>query len=189
MSDDVSQRVYEQLALRHEQKQEPRQRDIFLVLAADAALAAGRAQDAERLRNRLLELSPHSMLRPYPSFADALQSRDIQDYVAGLRRQFPPEQAARMLHEGNGTKEAKSPAPADVYPLQPEHLPRPVAPTMPPPRRQQTASPYAKIETPLSNRDAQTAATGGWFASLLFIVVLVAAACLAAYVLARPFLF
>src|SRR5262245_63709284 len=91
--------VYEELARRCERQQNARQRDIFLVLAADAALAAGRADDAERLRLHLLFLSPHSLLRPYASFADALQARDIQDYIADLRRLHPPEQAEQLLRD------------------------------------------------------------------------------------------
>jgi hypothetical protein len=187
--DDMPQRVYEQLALRREQQQQARERDIFLVLAADAALAAGRTLDAERLRNRLLELSPHNLLRPYPSFADALQSHDIQDYVAGLRRQFPPEQAARLLHKTNGTRDAPAVSPPGVYALRPEDGKRPTVTAPVPARRQQTPSPYAKPEMPPPTKGSDDAAAGGWLALLLFALVLVAATGLVAYVIARPFLF
>src|SRR5688500_1672000 len=96
------QRLYEKLALHYDRQQQFRQRDIFLVLAADAAFAAGNVDEAEGLRVRLLQLSPTSLLRPYASWTEALQSRDIQDYVADLRKQYPPEQAELLLHGGNG---------------------------------------------------------------------------------------
>ena len=43
-------RVYEELANRFVKQNEPRFRDHCLVLAADAALSAGKAPEAERLR-------------------------------------------------------------------------------------------------------------------------------------------
>ena len=103
--------TYEELAGVCDRQQESRQRDIFLVLAADAAFRAGCRDEAERLRLRLLALSPHSLFRPFDSFADALQSSDIEDYLADLRRQFPPEQAVKLLHGDNGTS-GKSSAPS-----------------------------------------------------------------------------
>src|SRR5438067_12890922 len=141
MNNDSPQHVYEELALRYERQQDARQRDLFLVLAADAALSSGHAADAERLRNRLLELSPHSLLRPYSSFADALRSSDIQEYIADLRRLFPPAQAAKLLHGGNGRKEAPA---ATTYALKEEPAPRGAlarpAPQLP--RREAKPSPY-----------------------------------------------
>lgn len=90
-------RAYEELADRYDRQKEARQRDVFLVLAADAALAAGRRDQAERLRARLLQANPHHLFRPYSSFAEGLQSADVRLYVADLKRQYPPEVAQRLL--------------------------------------------------------------------------------------------
>jgi len=90
-------RVYEDLAEWYDRTGQAKLRDWFLVLAADAALTGGRAKDAERLRSRLLQNSPHHLLKPYSSFTEALQSPDVQGYVADLRRTYPPEAAASLL--------------------------------------------------------------------------------------------
>jgi hypothetical protein len=94
---DAAARVYEELADRYDRQKEAKQRDLFLVLAADAAHSAGRRGEAERLREALLHVSPHNLLRPYRSFSEALQSSDIQLYIADLRRQYPPDMAQRLL--------------------------------------------------------------------------------------------
>jgi hypothetical protein len=194
--------TYEELAGVCDRQQEARQRDIFLVLAADAAFRAGCRDEAERLRLRLLALSPHSLFRPFDSFADALQSSDIEDYLADLRRQFPPEQAHKLLH-GNGTtgsgtagsgtagSGASGKLPAPIYRFQDEPKPRPAAVPLPGPkgmpRRDHADSPYARFDAPPApSRDHD--AVGSWFAMLLYFVALAAAATLAAYVLLRPFL-
>ena len=44
-------RVYRELADWYERQRQPQMRDRFLMLAADAALAAGRPDEAERLRS------------------------------------------------------------------------------------------------------------------------------------------
>src|SRR5436190_2253838 len=85
--------IYKELADRHERQNQPQMRDRFLVLAADAALGAGRAAEADLLLARLLRSNPHHMLRPFPSFAAAMASPDVQKYVAELRRAHPPAQA------------------------------------------------------------------------------------------------
>jgi hypothetical protein len=181
--------TYEQLADRCDRQQEARQRDIFLVLAADAAFHAGCRDEAERLRRRLLAVSPHSLFRPYDSFDDALQSGDIQDYLADLRRLHPPEQAAKLLHGGNG-KSASSPAP--IYRFQDEVKARAAARAPLPapaglPRRDQVSSPYERFDVPpLPGRDHDGG--GNWFTVLLYFVAFAAAVSLAAYVLLRPFL-
>src|SRR5262249_36287261 len=90
-------RIYQELADRYDRQREAKQRDLFLVLAADAAHAMGREEEAERLRARLLRASPHNLLRPFSSFAEALSSPDIQLYIADLKRQFPAELAERLL--------------------------------------------------------------------------------------------
>jgi hypothetical protein len=89
-------------------KGQPQQRDRFLVLAADAAQAAGRQEDAEKLRLRLLKHNPHHLLRPYASFSQAMDSVDVQSYVNDLRNSYPPKKAAEMLV--SASQENKPPA-------------------------------------------------------------------------------
>lgn len=186
MNVDKLQQMYEELAQRHERQQEARQRDIFLVLAADAALAAGNGAEAERLRKRLLQLSPHSLLRPYVSFAEALKSSDIQDYVADLRRLFPPSQAEKLVHGGNGTQAAapifrfQEPATARV----PTPAPKPTATA---PERDKTTSPYAQYYDVLQPPGGGFDAWGSWLVMLIFYAVFAATVSLGAYILVRPF--
>ncbi|MCI0683474.1 MAG: hypothetical protein L0Y71_15325 [Gemmataceae bacterium] len=182
--------TYEELAEVCDRQQEARQRDIFLVLAADAAFRSGRRDEAERLRRRLLALSPHSLFRPYDSFAEALQSGDILDYLADLRRLFPPEQATKLLH-GNGKNGA---ATSPVYRFQDENKARAAAVPLPPPttpRRDQSTSPYERFEVPLPGRAGDAwgfDAWGRWLAILLYFLAFAGAVSLTAYVLLRPFI-
>jgi hypothetical protein len=90
--------VYKELADCYDRRREPPMRDRFLVLAADAALCAGRADEADRFRLRLLKLNPHHMLKPYTSFTQAMQAPDIQTYVRDLRLNYPPEVATVLLN-------------------------------------------------------------------------------------------
>jgi hypothetical protein len=90
--------VYKELADCYDRRREPPMRDRFLVLAADAALRAGRADEADRLRLRLLKLNPHHMLKPYASFTQAMQAPDVQTYVRDLRLNYPPEVATVLLN-------------------------------------------------------------------------------------------
>jgi hypothetical protein len=85
--------IYKELADAHERQLRPQLRDRYLVLAADAALTAGRKVEADLLLARLLRSNPHHMLRPYTSFAQAMAAADVQNYVGDLRREHPPEQA------------------------------------------------------------------------------------------------
>jgi len=105
-------RVYQELADHHDRRKEPALRDRFLVLAADAALCAGRADEAERLRGRLLQLNPHHLLKPYASLAEATKSPDVKSYIAGLRRTYMPESAEHLL-ESLKTNRGGTPEPAD----------------------------------------------------------------------------
>lgn len=189
-----NQRMYEELAERYDRKGEGRQRDVFLVLAADAAFADGRRDEAERLRQRLLHLSPHNLLRPFSSFAEAVQSSDVRDYILDLRRQFPLEQAEDVLknmREG-GSEEAEVP----VFKLkellaEPEVAPRPR--TSPPVSsgtlsrrgRRASKSPY-DVAGPDREPSGVGEGAGGWIAVLLFIVMLVLVLGLGWYVLVRP---
>jgi hypothetical protein len=90
-------RIYRELAEDYGRQGQAQMRDRFLVLAADAALAAGQDAEAERLRSRLLQHNPHHLLKPYNSFAEAMKSADVQNYVSALRRSHPYEKAENLL--------------------------------------------------------------------------------------------
>ncbi|HLJ93825.1 MAG TPA: hypothetical protein VKU02_11620 [Gemmataceae bacterium] len=90
-------RIYRELAEDYGRQGQAQMRDRFLVLAADAALAAGQQDEAERLRGRLLQHNPHHLLKPYSSFAEAMKSADVQNYVTALRRNHPYEKAENLL--------------------------------------------------------------------------------------------
>lgn len=90
-------RIYEELAQVCDQQGQPQMHDRFLVLAADVALNAGKAAEAERLRLRLLKQNPHHLLKPFASFAEAVRSDDVRNYVRALRRSHPPESAEQLL--------------------------------------------------------------------------------------------
>jgi hypothetical protein len=152
--------VYRELAEWNDRLGQAQARDRFLVLAADAALCAGLDAEAELLRQRLLKLSPHHMLRPFASFAEALSSPDVQGYVGELRRSWPPAAAEEMLAKirarGAPPRPARgippttpvldldeppAPEPLKVYRDQDADAPprKPAAP--PPPRPKQTGLP------------------------------------------------
>ncbi|HVS37652.1 MAG TPA: hypothetical protein VMS17_18970 [Gemmataceae bacterium] len=95
-------RVYRELADWYERQRQPQMRDRFLVLAADAAQTAGRADEAERLRLRLLKVNPHHMLKPYASFAEALKAPDVLTYVKDLRVNYPADVAEDLLRTLHG---------------------------------------------------------------------------------------
>ena len=88
-------RIYRELADWYERQHQPQMRDRFLVLAADAALTAGRPDEAERLRLRLLKVNPHHMLKPFGSYAQALKTPDVLTYVKDLRVNYPAERGRR----------------------------------------------------------------------------------------------
>ncbi len=94
---DLIVRAYEDLAHIYDRQGQPKLRDWFLVLAADAAFTAGLETEAERLRVQLLSYNPHHLLKPFVSFVEALHSPDIQSYIADLRRTYPPEAAEQLL--------------------------------------------------------------------------------------------
>jgi hypothetical protein len=192
---EIMQRMYEALANRFAKQGEPRQRDHFLVLAADAALAGGRPDEAERLRQQLLRFNPHHLLRPYASMAEAMQSSDVKDYVGDLRLQWPAEQAEKLL--GGTIPDELPPAPPPPPKLMqtqaqgPAPMAAPIAPPLPgpkpaplsPPLPGSKPSPYLKLPTrepsppqasPLPARQAAPPAAGParWAALLLFFLVL-----------------
>jgi hypothetical protein len=97
-------RTYRELARGYDTQGQAQVRDRFLVLAADAALAGDRCDEAEQIRQELLRLNPHHLLKPFTTLAQALQSVDVKNYIDGLRRTYPLESAEQMLeqmrHEG-----------------------------------------------------------------------------------------
>jgi hypothetical protein len=160
--------VYKDLADWHERQNQPKLRDQFLVLAADAAHGAGRDNEAERLRAHLLRLNPHHMLRPFGSFAEALCSPDVQSYVNELRRTYPPQAAQEMLDKvqsrrspGMGSEEGletlkvydapdetRTAAPPSAGVAKPAQRPARPAPQPPPPAPRPTALPSPRIAFP-----------------------------------------
>jgi hypothetical protein len=137
-------RIYRELAELHQQRDMPQQRDRFLVLAADAALAAGQGDEAERLRHRLLQLNPHHLLKPYASFAEATRAGDVQSYITALRQSVPWEAAERMLaslREEVSAKPAGEPQP-QIFRVRPEEAPPPPA------RPRQVPPPHARPVQP-----------------------------------------
>jgi len=122
--------IYQDLADWYEQRGQAQLRDRFLVLAADAALTAGRADEAERLRSRLLQQNPHHLLKPYVSLTEAIKVPAVQDYVADLRRSYAPEVAEQQLQSLRANAEVSPPreAPPPPRPI----APKPRSPEPPP---------------------------------------------------------
>jgi hypothetical protein len=97
-SADQTVRMYEELATLSDRQGQPQMHDRFLVLAADAALSAGRSDEAERLRRCLLQHNPHHLLKPYASFEEAMQASDVVSYVVALRRSHPEDASTQLLN-------------------------------------------------------------------------------------------
>ncbi len=102
--------VYKELADWYERQGQAAMRDRFLILAAEAAFSSGNPEEAERLRQRLLQGNPHHMLKPFSSFAQALQSTNIQIYIHDLQVNYPPETAEALLHDLRRGTPAAAPA-------------------------------------------------------------------------------
>ena len=96
-SADQTVKTYRELAEDYGRQGQAQMRDRFLVLAADAALSAGQEDEAERLRGRLLQHNPHHLLKPYSSFAEAMKSKDVQNYIGALRRNHPYDKVEGLL--------------------------------------------------------------------------------------------
>jgi hypothetical protein len=115
--------VYKELADWYERQGQPAMRDRFLILAAEAAFSTGKPDEAERFRQRLLQGNPHHMLKPFSSFAQALQSTNIQIYIHDLQVNYPPESAEDLLHnlrKGHGEASAEVPRTAPVIEIRDE---------------------------------------------------------------------
>src|SRR5215469_1142977 len=104
--------VYKELADWYERQGQPAMRDRFLVLAAEAAFSAGKTEEAERLRQRLLQGNPHHMLKPFSSFGQALQSTNIQIYIHDLQANYPVQTAEGLLQDLRSGTSPTAPAAA-----------------------------------------------------------------------------
>jgi hypothetical protein len=100
--------TYQELAQWYGQQGQAQMRDRFLVLAADTMFAAGRREEAERLRTRLLQANPHHLFKPFASLGEAMKSTDVKNYVDGLRRSYGPDKAIQLLESIRSGKEDKS---------------------------------------------------------------------------------
>jgi hypothetical protein len=120
--------IYRELADCYDRRGQVSMRDRFLILAADAALEAGQAGEAERLRQRLLQGSRHHMLRPYSSFAEAVQAPDVQTYLRDLRVNYPLDVAEQLLESLRSAAPALEQTPLVNLSLDPV----PPAPAIPP---------------------------------------------------------
>jgi hypothetical protein len=108
---DETVRVYQDLANIYVQQGQAQMRDRFLVLAAETMYSAGRVDEAERLRGRLLQVNPHHLFKPFASLSEAMKSADVKSYLEGLRRTYPPEKAAHLLESLQSGKEEPATAP------------------------------------------------------------------------------
>jgi hypothetical protein len=95
-------RPFLEIADIYEQRGEAKMRDRFLILAADAAYAAGKTQEADRLLLRLLQGSPHHLLKAYHSFGEALRADVVRPYLTDLRQNYPPEIVETLLQSLRG---------------------------------------------------------------------------------------
>jgi hypothetical protein len=189
-------KIYEQVAERFAARNDARHRDMFLALAADAALAASRPAEAERLRARLLQASPNSLFKPFASFPEALRSADIQLYLQDLKRQYPVAEAAKLLEpprKDHAAAATPAPAPdANVYRLRaedkaspPAASPAAQAPSRPDLLPAVPQAPSSEAPPPLGTAPPQQA-NGAWINSLLFLLMLLLGLGVAALSLVRP---
>jgi hypothetical protein len=126
---DETVRVYQELAKWYGQQGVAQMRDRFLVLAADTVFTAGRNEEAERLRSRLLQVNPHHLFKPFASLGEAMKSADVKNYIEGLRRTYPPEKAAQLLESVRSGKDENAVAAGSPRPMT-ETL-RPGSPPLP----------------------------------------------------------
>ncbi len=200
MDPHASLQVYKDLADHYERTGPPAMRDRFLVLAADAARSAGMDDEAERLRQHLLQLNPHHLLRPFRTFAQAMETPDVQTYVRDLRHSYPASRAESLLRDLRSGAPARlegqaPPVVQPVYPVRDQGAPAATPAARPPARAEAAPVPAAArpprpLRMPVDTAPASTAeaASGSWLPSLLFGVFLLLCVLLAVYTLGRPFL-
>jgi hypothetical protein len=204
MAPEEAARTYKQLAIGYGRLGDAPMRDRFLVLAADAWHAAGKRGEAEQTRHQLLQANPHHLLKPYDSLGHALESTDVRNYVEGLRRHYPPEQAAKLLRElgAGGAPRTDGKAPAAPGPeakkiidapisLKPEDSPAQAAAQPAHQARRGAPDVYALMPEPASSLRQEFGLrhehAGSWFCMTLFWLGLIGSLAWAGYSLARPF--
>jgi hypothetical protein len=143
----------------YELRDEPKMRDRFFILAADAAFAAGQAQEAERLLQRLLQFSPHHMLKGYRTFAEAVRAEPVRVYLADLKQNYPHDVAQTLLESLRGrtvpVETMKATLPPTTVPQKlepPPDLLDPDRTAILPPQRLPTPARPAKSEDPPTER-------------------------------------
>jgi hypothetical protein len=203
--------AYRELAESYDRQGQTPMRDRFLVLAVDAAFAAGLHDQAEHLRADLLRQNPHHLLKPYHSFAEAMKSADVQNYVSALRRSHPYERVNNLRESlRRHTAVQESADEAKVFSLQKPHITRDLAPVYPtrpyeraaaessstasgPPPAPDTYRLQRAVEISYGSPSAPADDEWGtrltrWVSLGLFVLVLLAGVSLAIHTFARPFL-
>jgi hypothetical protein len=206
-------RTYRELAEIYDRRHEDQMRDRFLVLAADAALTAGRNEEAEHLHALLLKRNPHHLLKPYASLAEGLKSPDVSNYIAALRRSHPYERAENLLATMSGHAAEQGPGAAaeakeelQIFRVREEDDSKPASARAHVEKSAETAKPFPGVAPPARSPDiyalrpdrplpgrellANEEDSGGsvWASWGLFLLVLIVSLLLAAYTFLRPFL-
>ena len=186
-SEDTA-RIYHQLAQGYERIGDASMRDRFLVLAANAYLAAGRPSDAEQVRAHLVRVNPQHLLKGQLSMVQALQSSDVRNYVDGLQRHYPPDQAAKLLREFQNRAPTAASAPARA---QASGGAIPMTLADPPPGRQDVYQVLPVAATPprreTTRPEPQQPLPGSWLCIVLFWLGFLAAVTWLAHTMALPF--
>jgi hypothetical protein len=181
-------RSYHQLAQGYERIGDASMRDRFLVLAADAYLASGRPSDAEQVRAHLVRVNPQHLLQGQVSMVQAMQSSDVRNYVDGLKRHYPPDQATKLLRELQGRASGQPNAPARA-PGAGGAIPVTLA--NPAPTRQDVYQVLPAVtDAPrreTMRRELQGPVPGSWLCIVLFWLGLLSAIAWLVYTLVLPF--
>jgi hypothetical protein len=151
---DASAKVYQELADWYEQQRDGPMRDRFLLLAAASLLASGHKDEVEKIRLRLLKLNPNHLVKPFPSMAEAVKSRDVREYIEGLRRNYSPPAASQLLESLRGTSGGtprQTPAPTATGPAEDLPVLEPIVARRPSAGKR---DPAAKNERPPSKEPA-----------------------------------
>ncbi len=194
--------TYRELADIYDRQGQAQMRDRFLVLAADTAYSGGQTQEAERLRDRLLRLNPHHLLKPYDSYAEAVKSPDIGNYLTALRRSHPYEVTEHMLESFRQKGDDGSVGPdLQVYRVAermetPRSFP-PATPKKPPEPKSRPAEPSPvdalrhALRSPVDGAGFELVEDGhgggAWVSVVLATLVALGGIFLAVVTLARPF--
>jgi hypothetical protein len=98
---ETAMKVYVQLAVISDQKQQPQVRDRFMLLAGIEACRAGWPDVAAFCRERLLTENPSHQVKRHSTMADALRNEDFQRLVTHWERYCPFEKAEALLLQLN----------------------------------------------------------------------------------------